>query len=46
MIDLSYKPKKEDPEKELPLIFQFFLLLPFGVLFAAVLLASFINGIY
>ena len=47
MIDLSYKPKKEEPkEKELPLIAQLFLLLPFSFLLWVVLTASFINGIY
>ena len=46
MIDLNYKPrKKEEPEKELPSIFQFFLLVPFAVLLWVVLTASFLHGI-
>lgn len=47
MIDLNYKPKKEEPEeKELPFICQMFILLPFAVLFYVVLTASFLHGIY
>ncbi len=46
MIDLNYKPKKEEKEKELPLIFQLFILSPFALLFWIVLTTSFIHGIY
>ena len=47
MIDLSYKPKKqEEKEKELPLIAQLFLLSPFAIMLYIVLATSFIHGIY
>ena len=46
MIDLNYKPKKEEPKEELPFIAQIALLLPFAILFWVVLTASFLNGIY
>lgn len=47
MIDLSYKPKKKQEEKEdTPLIFVAFAVLPFVVLFYIVLTKAFLLGIY
>ena len=47
MIDLNYKPKKQEPEeKEPPFIVVLLALLPFAALFYLILTVAFLNGIY
>lgn len=46
MIDLNYKSKKSEPEKDVPIGAIILSLLPFAVLFWVVMTASFLHGIY
>jgi len=47
MIDLNYKKQEtKKQEEDTPLGIQILVLMPFAILFWAILTASFINGIY
>ena len=46
MIDLNYKPRKEEPKEDESLGMMIVTLLPFAVLFYVVLTGAFLHGIF